>query len=192
MQSDFSIERSARDSGERMNALIPWQTSGEITLNSTLSADALMKIVMNAIDYEGNVSPVDHFIRGSKPFIGCSDVAKSTFLVSRRHGNGHPFLARCAMGKIRSVPGGSTLTYRFTLRPWERFFTALFVILLVGFNALAIFSVVGKPSEAEYRVLLGLTMTLLFAAWSAPRFCQWLFRGYEAEISQMLERVTTR
>ncbi|MBY0552269.1 MAG: hypothetical protein K2W95_33630 [Candidatus Obscuribacterales bacterium] len=175
-----------------MKALIPWQTSGEITLNSSQSADALMKIVMESMDFEGNVSPVDHFVRGSKPFVGCSNAAKNTFLVTHRHGNGLPLLARCAMGEIRSVPGGSSLTYRFTLRPWERFFTALCVILLIGFNVLALFSVIVSPSETEYRVLLGITMTLLFAAWSAPRICQWLFRGYEAEIAQLLKGVTCR
>lgn len=191
MQLSIS-NKGFEDTRERMNALVPWQTSAEVTLNSPHSADALKKIVMDAMDFEGHVSPVDHFICGSKPFVGCSDIAKSTFLVSHRHGNGQPFLARCAIGKIRSVPGGSTLSYRFTLRPWERFLIALWVILLIGFNALALFSVVVKPSETEYQVLLGITMTLLFAAWSAPRICQWLFRGYEAEIAQMLRRSAAR
>lgn len=146
---------------------------------------------MKSIDFEGNVTPVDHFICGDKPFVGCSDKAKRKFLISHRHGNGLPFFARCAMGTIDSNGTGSTLRYRFTLRPWERFIFLSGVIMTVVFNAIAIFGVIVKP-EAEYFVLLTITVTLMLAVWFAPRISQWFFRGYEAEISQALERIAVQ
>lgn len=171
-----------------MNVLVPWKTSPQITLHSHRSSDQIMERIRESIDFEGNVTPIDHFVSGDKPFIGRRDVAKNSFLICHRHGNGLAFMSRCAIGRVSKEGSGSTVSYEFTMRPWDRLFLSIWLLMMLLFNGLAVFSVVMKPT-GEYLALLGITSGLLVASWLTPTFCQWYFRHYESEIAKLLSEI---
>lgn len=169
--------------------LVPWQTSEETILQSSKSQASVMQEIGASIDFEGNVTPVDHFICGDKKFIGHRDTSKSTFLIAPRQGTGPAFFARCALGRVSAEGSGCRISYKFTVRPWDRAALVILVFMMLLFNAIAIFSVIVKPN-GEYFTLLAITSSLLAMVWFIPRICQCVFKTSEGEIRDLLVRIS--
>lgn len=151
----------------------------------------LMKTIQAAINFEGNLSAVDHFVAGSGEFIGAVDLYKNTFLIFCRHGaQGTPFFARVAMGEVTPNGSGARIRYRFTMRPWDRFFLGVGLCMTFAFASLGIFSVLVKPN-GETAFLCVITLVMFALMWLSPKICQWIYRKDEPKIAALLAKLSS-
>ena len=171
---------------------VPWQTSEQRMLESPLAVPELMKVIQRSIDFEGNTTAVDHLIAGSGTFIGSTDLSKHTFMIFCRHGSqGTPFFARVAMGEVRSNGSGSQIRYQFTLRPWDRFFVLIGLLMFSVFTALMLFALIVQPGSDNSAGFV-ITACLLLFTWFTPRIFQWKYRDDETKIESHIRKLASQ
>lgn len=175
-----------------MTLPLPWKTSPQQKLSSRLHPDEAIAEIKQSIDFEGNLSAVDHFICGDKDFIGSINKEKLSFMIFCRHGSqGTPFFARVAHGEVKASASGSILEYKFTLRAWDRFFLLIGLALALVFNGFSLFYLLLKPG-GESLVCAALTAAVFLLVWFAPRIAQWHYASDEKKIESLLRSIADK
>jgi len=182
--------------------ILPWKTTEPVTIESRLTPEELLATIAVKSDFEryssdytyigSDSSASSQIAAGSKPFIGVWNTTKGTFMLWRRHGNsGQPIMGRVVRGTIeKSKTGsGSTITYQFTLRPWDRFFLCIGLGFLALINLLVIFGCIVKPPP-DWLFWLTVCPAIFALAWFSPTIAQFKYRQYETDLTQLLQEVS--
>lgn len=167
----------------------PWKDSSNRHLSSVLEADQTLGKIKASFDFEGNLTPVQHFIAGTKSFIGCINKEKRSFLIYCRHGSqGTPFFARVADGIVQASGKQSVINYKFKLRLWDRIFLCIGIAVLFCFSSLSFFYLLIEP-KGDSILCTTLTTGLLLLAWFSPQIAQKFYQDDERKIAELLRSI---